>query len=135
MDGLDHVEFRRSSPRPKASYHHEELVIRFNCFDRKSFQQNAKATYRQHYAKVKALVPKDRLLDYRLGSGWEPLCDFLGTQVPQTPFPHLNESKEFEIWMRNTQKRELEKGIREIWKAAGIPIIIFGIVFVAWSMS
>lgn len=34
----------------------------------------------------------DRLLEYKLGSGWEPLCKFLGKPVPDVPFPHVNES-------------------------------------------
>lgn len=31
---------------------------------------------------VKATVPSDRLLVYRIGDGWEPLCHFLGVDVP-----------------------------------------------------
>jgi hypothetical protein len=27
--------------------------------------------------------------------GWEPLCEFLGVSVPEMPFPHLNDAKEF----------------------------------------
>lgn len=34
----------------------------------------------------------DRLLEYELGTGWEPLCKFLGKPVPSVPFPHVNES-------------------------------------------
>ena len=29
------------------------------------------------------------------GDGWEPLADFLEVRVPDTPFPHLNDSKVF----------------------------------------
>ena len=27
--------------------------------------------------------------------GWEPLCEFLEVPVPDVPFPHVNDSKEF----------------------------------------
>lgn len=40
-------------------------------------------------------VPADHLLVWSVADGWDPLCDFLGTSVPQMPFPHLNDSKEF----------------------------------------
>ncbi|KAK7985604.1 lysyl-tRNA synthetase [Apiospora saccharicola] len=30
-----------------------------------------------------------------MGSGWEPLCKFLGKDFPDVPFPLLNEGKEF----------------------------------------
>lgn len=33
---------------------------------------------------VKATVPADRLLVYRVGEGWKPLCIFLGVDVPRT---------------------------------------------------
>jgi hypothetical protein len=37
-------------------------------------------------------VPKERLLEYELGSGWDPLCAFLGKEVPDVLFPRANES-------------------------------------------
>ena len=44
---------------------------------------------------VQDTVPADRLLVWSVGDGWEPLCDFLELPVPDTPFPHLNDSKVF----------------------------------------
>src|SRR5947209_1282 len=44
---------------------------------------------------VQQNVPADRLLVWSVGDGWEPLCEFLEIPVPDTPFPHLNDSKEF----------------------------------------
>ena len=57
-------------------------------------QKRAKQGYREHYANIRNLVPKEKRLEYKLGSGWEPLCEFLGKPVPDVPFPHLNESKD-----------------------------------------
>jgi Sulfotransferase domain len=72
---------------------------------------------------MRKLVPSERLLTYELGSGWEPLCKFLGRDVPNVPFPHLNESKEFEIWMRNKQIRHFNKGLAGLLKLAGAGFI------------
>ena len=44
---------------------------------------------------VQQNVPADRLLVWSVSDGWEPLCEFLELPVPDTPFPHLNDSKEF----------------------------------------
>lgn len=45
----------------------------------------------EHSAAVKRLVPQDRLLVFQVKEGWEPLCTFLGCEIPQDmPFPHLN---------------------------------------------
>ncbi|XP_078492203.1 uncharacterized protein LOC100175117 [Ciona intestinalis] len=35
-------------------------------------------------------APKDKLLVYNLADGWEPLCQFLGKQVPDQVFPRMN---------------------------------------------
>jgi hypothetical protein len=44
---------------------------------------------------VKQTVPADRLLVWCVSEGWEPLCDFLDVRVPAMPFPHLNDTREF----------------------------------------
>ncbi|KAK5120739.1 hypothetical protein LTR85_006097 [Meristemomyces frigidus] len=56
-------------------------------------KRNARQAYRAHYAAVRATVPKEKLLEYELGSGWEPLCEFLGKRVPEVKFPKRNEAK------------------------------------------
>lgn len=39
-------------------------------------------------------VPADKLLVYRAGDGWEPLCAFLGVPVPPEPYPRVNSREE-----------------------------------------
>jgi hypothetical protein len=51
--------------------------------------------YRRHDAEVRATVPKDRLLIYEVGSGWAPLCEWLGVAVPDTPYPSENTRADF----------------------------------------
>jgi hypothetical protein len=48
---------------------------------------------------VKRLVPKERLLIYRGGDGWEPLCAFLGVPVPDAPYPRTNSREEISAMM------------------------------------
>jgi hypothetical protein len=51
--------------------------------------------YLRHNAIVRERVPADRLLEFDVREGWEPLCDFLGAAVPAGPFPHLNDTAAF----------------------------------------
>jgi hypothetical protein len=44
---------------------------------------------------VLAAVPAQQLLVYEPGSGWEPLCEFLGVAVPAADYPHTNSTEEF----------------------------------------
>jgi hypothetical protein len=52
--------------------------------------------FRRHTDEVLSTVPKDRLLVYQAGDGWEPLCAFLGVAVPETPFPRENTRAQFQ---------------------------------------
>lgn len=53
------------------------------------------ARYDAHVARVKAVVPAERLLVMELGEGWARLCDFLGVDVPDVPYPSGNTTDEF----------------------------------------
>ncbi len=53
------------------------------------------AAYERHYAAVRSSVPPDRLLEWTVSDGWEPLCDRLGLPVPDEPFPWTNTTREF----------------------------------------
>lgn len=52
--------------------------------------------FKRHTEAVIATVPKDRLLVFEASQGWEPLCEFLGAPVPDTPFPRENTTAEFQ---------------------------------------
>ena len=66
----------------------------FGARDTKEYRENAKPVYRRHYAEIRDLLTDQpgRLLEYKLGSGWKPLCDFLGKPIPDEEFPRVNES-------------------------------------------
>ena len=48
------------------------------------------AAYERHNAQVRQAVPPPRLLEWRAGDGWAPLCRALGALVPDLPFPWAN---------------------------------------------
>jgi Sulfotransferase domain len=45
-------------------------------------------------------VPAGRLIQWRTGDGWEPLCRALGLSVPSEPFPHVNTTGDFRTMAR-----------------------------------
>ena len=49
----------------------------------------------RHTEEVKRTIAPERLLVFEVGQGWEPLCRFLGVQVPETPYPNENSRAEF----------------------------------------
>lgn len=40
---------------------------------------------------VRKTVPAERLLEFDVKQGWEPLCKFLGKPIPSQPFPHVKD--------------------------------------------
>ena len=55
--------------------------------------------FNAHNEQVRATVPADRLVVHEISDGWEPLADMLGVPVPDTPFPHLNDTAAFREMM------------------------------------
>lgn len=55
----------------------------------------AKAAYQRHNDAVRAAVPAERLVEWRPGDGWDPVCAALGLPVPAEPFPHVNSTADF----------------------------------------
>ncbi|WP_237102896.1 sulfotransferase family protein [Nonomuraea sp. MG754425] len=56
-------------------------------------EEAAVAAFERHTAAVQAALPPERLLVFDVREGWEPLCRFLGADVPGEPFPHLNDGR------------------------------------------
>jgi hypothetical protein len=58
--------------------------------------------YEEHNQEVIDTVPADKLLVYRPGDGWEPLCGFLQKTVPDTDYPKVNSTEDFSaLWRKN----------------------------------
>jgi hypothetical protein len=56
-------------------------------------ERHAVEVLQRHTADVTNALPTDRVLVYRTGQGWEPLCAFLGVPVPDEPYPRLNDQQ------------------------------------------
>lgn len=51
--------------------------------------------YREHNARVQSVIPADRLLVMNImaGDGWDKVCEFIGVDKPNTPFPYKNRAR------------------------------------------
>ena len=58
-------------------------------------EKAAKAAFEKFNDQVRTGVPSERLLEWRPGDGWEPICAALELPVPPEPFPHVNTTEEF----------------------------------------
>jgi hypothetical protein len=52
--------------------------------------------FKEHDEEVKNYVPAEKLLWFETGvDGWDKLCAFLGKDVPDVPWPHINKTEDF----------------------------------------
>ncbi|KAL6063435.1 Sulfotransferase family protein [Balamuthia mandrillaris] len=58
-------------------------------------KQKAVKYFKARDEEVLRTVPKEKLLVFHPGDGWEPLCKFLGVPIPDEPFPHVNDTEDF----------------------------------------
>ena len=87
----------------------------------------SKDAYRHHYRDVRDVVPKERLLEFKLGDGWEPLCGFLGKPVPDVPFPHENDAASNEQGFKELGQLAMGR----ILKKALVAVTVLAIPFAA----
>jgi hypothetical protein len=62
------------------------------------YAKKLRAAFIEHYEHVRKSTPKEKLLEFKSEDGWAPLCEFLGVKIPDTPYPFVNESKDFVMW-------------------------------------
>ncbi|KAH7131508.1 P-loop containing nucleoside triphosphate hydrolase protein [Dactylonectria estremocensis] len=80
----------------------------FDTFFEGDFPNRGKDVFKRHYAEIRALVPEDNLLEYRVQDGWDPLCKFLGEPVPKGySFPNVNDNSDFVSRSRRRNRNQM----------------------------
>lgn len=78
----------------------DELVMQGVFGGRLDDPSHAIEVFERHNAAVRQHVPPDRLLEFNVAQGWEPLCAFLDVPVPDLPFPQHNDRRQFAAFMQ-----------------------------------
>jgi hypothetical protein len=73
----------------------------YDLWDRPFFKgdysrKNAIEIFNNWNASVISKCPAEKLLIHDSKHGWEPLCKFLGVPIPDCPYPHVNDTAEFQ---------------------------------------
>ncbi|KAI1448970.1 hypothetical protein F5Y02DRAFT_406752 [Annulohypoxylon stygium] len=77
----------------------------FKAKNKEEINDHARDSYDEFFDTLRRIVPPERRLEYKLSDGWEPICEFLGKDIPEHPFPHLNGRKEH----KDTHKKRIQK--------------------------
>ncbi|KAK9783445.1 putative EthD domain-containing protein [Seiridium cardinale] len=93
--------------------------------------ERAREVYDAYFRQIRAAVPPERRIEYKMGSGWEPLCTFLGVDVPVQEFPDANEKEEHAKEAEGRQRAFLINAI----KVSTPWVLAAGAVWTAWTYS
>ena len=93
---------------------------------KEAMQAKARTMYTEHYDFVRKITPKERLLEYRLGEGWEPLCRFLGKEVPDMEFPKVNDGNHIKELLELVAKRSMKNVSLRLLEYS-TPLVVVGL--------
>ena len=86
----------RRAPGAGAGQEMIEATVLDGTFEgRLADREHALRIFEEHTEEVRRVVPAERLLEFEVTQGWEPLCDFLDRPVPGGSFPRLNDTATF----------------------------------------
>lgn len=77
--------------------------------------------YREHNAMVKRIVEPERLLVFDTKQGWEPLCKFLGKEVPHVEFPWVNNTADHRALFGGGRRKSLKMWIMKAFVRGVLP--------------
>jgi hypothetical protein len=85
-----------------------------DLFDRRMHDKDhVISVFRAHNARVREVIPAERLLVYEVAQGWGPLCDFLGVEAPEGPMPKVNSTEEFQATLAQHVADRMAKAAAE----------------------
>ncbi|HEY3815185.1 MAG TPA: sulfotransferase [Caulobacteraceae bacterium] len=96
---------RDAPPGPNPFGEMLKSVVFDQLGDARHDRDKAVAFFERHNEEVRRTISPERLLVYETGSGWEPLCAFLGVPVPEEAFPLTNTTEEFVSRIKERQAK------------------------------
>lgn len=121
-------------------YRNPELLHRlffryFHAQNKRELAANAKQTYLEHNEAIRRICQQQGrpFLEYKFGSGWQPLCDFLEVEVPEgVDFPKDNEVEVLLPFIHKAQRELLFRAASRLLKQTAIAAPVFGIAWMLW---
>ena len=113
----------------------------FRCIDTpglpsnlsRSIERHGKRIHREHCDMIRGILRNepDRLLEWTVQDGWEPLCKFLDRPVPEEPFPHVNDA----VGFKGREKQAMELWFKQGFKNVALAIAVLVGIIVAWRFA
>lgn len=86
----------KDAPGYSQRYMTQRIILDKTFDNRFEDKDYAISVYLKHIETVQNSIPADRLLTFNVADGWSPLCEFLNVAVPDSDFPRVNSTEEFQ---------------------------------------
>ncbi|KAL8873068.1 MAG: hypothetical protein Q9174_001406 [Haloplaca sp. 1 TL-2023] len=100
----------------------------WQCLFADDFKQNGRQAMLKHYAdvwRVASDMGRD-VLEFHIGDGWEPLCHFLGRDVPDGAYPRENEGGDWILKMQERARIRAKAAAAKLLRV-GLPTVVLGL--------
>lgn len=87
---FDHVP-----PEMRPWFETMRTLLRYRFSDQLDNPTAMMDAFVRHGDAVRQAIPSQRLLEWSPGDGWEPICERLGLNVPEDPFPRTNDTNQW----------------------------------------
>ncbi len=117
-----------------AFYSHNLTSWNVFCDNEVTNREKCLQRYDEHYAHVREVVSKERLLEWVVTDGWDPLCEYLGIERPEDKFPNVNTGEEIvrhHIFIRNLGIFRTIVNVLTYWSVVWAPLLMWWI-WLSW---
>ncbi|KAI1435859.1 hypothetical protein GGR50DRAFT_686792 [Xylaria sp. CBS 124048] len=95
---------------------------------REMSKERCREVYDDYFRQIREMVPPERRLEYTVGDGWEPLCSFLGKEVPKNvPFPQKNDGAQLRSSVNSAHLQSLKQSLGVIGRSAVTRALVGGV--------
>ncbi|KAL3427274.1 nad dependent epimerase [Phlyctema vagabunda] len=101
----------------------------FHVYFYGDFEKWGKRVFVEHNDRVRTVAPQDRFLEFQVKEGWEPLCKFLGKDVPEASFPRVNDTLS---WRKDFKTGEAWTKVKRIGTAT---VVVSAAAGIMWKRS
>lgn len=92
------------------------------------FDQNGRRSFQRHYDLVRSLVPPEKLLEYHVSDGWEPLCKFLDKPIPSGEIPFINQTAGFNERFRSRTMASVKAQLKRVLDVTAYAVLAVSVV-------
>lgn len=102
----------------------KQLLGYFDARSPREILANLEAVHSRHYNDIREACKSTpgRLLEMTIDEGWKPLCEFFGKEMPDEPFPNMNERAVQQSKSDRHRKEKVIEGVMSAVKFVAVPL-------------